>query len=147
MAMQKLTDNFYLEEFTQSDTATRKGINNTPNNVVLVNLKILAENMEQVRTLLTNPIFINSGYRSIELNKAIGGVSTSAHCLGYAADFTCRKFGTPDDIVSKIRVSKIKFDQLIEEGTWVHISFDPRMRQQTLRATFDNGKATYKAWA
>lgn len=140
----KLSENFDLTEFTQSSTALRLNIQNIASPSIIGNLKTTAEGLECVRSLLGYPIFIDSGYRSIALNKAVGGVSTSAHCFGYAADFVCRKFGTPDDIVRKIQASDIKFDQLIQEGTWVHISFDPRMRQQVLRAIFSSGKATYK---
>jgi hypothetical protein len=141
----KLTENFYLGEFTQSDTALRLGIKNIPSPHVMGNLKVLAEGLEQVRALLGHPITISSGYRSPTLNRAIGGSESSAHCLGYAADFKCWRFGTPDDIVRKIKASGIKVDQCICEGTWVHISFAPAMRQQFLRALFDNkGKATYR---
>ena len=143
----KLTDNFYLSEFTDSNTATRLGIKNETSPNIIGNLKLLADGLEQVRKLLGYPLFINSGYRSLALNKAVGGSNTSAHVYGYAADFTCRKFGTPNEIVKKIKASGIKYDQLIEEGGntgWVHISFDPKMRQQSLVATFKNGKATYK---
>lgn len=139
----KLTDNFTLEEFTQSDTAIRLGIKNIASPTIIGRLKLVAEQMEKIRKLLGFPVFINSGYRSPELNKKIGGSATSAHCEGYAVDFVCRKFGTADEIVKVIKHSGLKYDQLIGEGTWVHISFDPRMRQQTLRALFNKGKATY----
>lgn len=142
--MTNLTPNFTLEELTQSDTATRLGINNTPSQDVISHLKITAAGLEQVRKVLGYPMFVSSGYRSIALNKAVGGVATSAHVQGYAADFVCRKFGTPMQIVNLLKKSGIKFDQCIEEGTWVHISFSPAMRQQVLSATFTNGKATYK---
>lgn len=142
----KLTENFSLEEFTQSDTAMRLGIRNIAYPKVMANLKTLAEGLEQVRKLLGYPIFINSGYRSLELNRAVGGSSNSAHVQGYAADFTCRKFGTPDEIVKLLKNSGLKYDQIIAEGTWTHISFDPQMRQQTMRALFNKGKVTYKAF-
>ncbi len=142
----KLTDNFSLEEFTQSDIALRLGIKNIASPNIMGNLKTLAEGLEQVRKVLGYPLFINSGYRSPELNKAVGGASTSAHVQGYATDFTCRKFGTPDEIVKVLEKSGIKYDQIIAEGTWTHISFDPKMRQETLRALFSGGKVTYKAF-
>lgn len=142
----KLTENFSLEEFTQSDTALRLGIKNIASPNIIGNLKTLADGLEQVRKVLGYPLFINSGYRSPELNKAVGGASTSAHVQGYAADFTCRKFGTPDEIVTVLKKSGIKYDQVIAEGTWTHISFDPKMRQETLRALFSCGKVTYKAF-
>jgi putative chitinase len=65
---------------------------------------------------------------------------------GLAADFTCAKFGKPIDIVKVLFKSGIKVDKVIEEGTWVHVSFDPKMRQQFLTATFINGKPSYKTF-
>jgi len=140
----KLSEHFTYEELVQSDTALRTGIKNipTPNNIG--NMKLLADGLEQVRSLLGSPLFITSGYRSPTLNRFIGGSANSAHCLGYAADFKCKDM-KPVDIVAKIKDSGIKYDQLICEGTWTHISFDPQLRQQTLNALFDNkGKATYR---
>lgn len=143
----KLTEHFYLEEFTQSDYALRHGIKNIPSPKVRQNLQVLANGLEEVRALLGKPIFITSGYRGIDLNRAIGGAATSAHTLGYAADFVCRSYGTPEQITDAIKDSDIEYDQLICEGTWVHISFDPKQRNQTLRALFDHrGKATYTAF-
>lgn len=141
----KLSQHFELAEFTISDTALRTGIANIPSPHVMANLKTLAEGLEQIRALLGQPIFITSGYRSPTLNRFIGGSQSSAHCLGFAADFKCPGYGKPVDIVAKIKDSGIKYDQLICEGVWVHVSFDPKMRQQTLSALFDNkGKATYR---
>ena len=140
----KLTQHFNLAEFTQSQTATRKGIDNTPNSVIINNLTIVAANMEVVRTLLNNlPISISSGYRSPALNKTVGGSKTSAHVEGWACDFICPAFGTPVQVVDKLKASDLVFDQIIEEGTWVHISFAPTRRKQVLKATFKNGKASY----
>lgn len=128
----QLSKNFWLSEFTSSQTALRKGIDNTPSEEILEHLKKTARQMEQVRKLLgDNPITISSGYRCLELNLAIGGSANSAHMSGYAADFTCRKFGTPQEIFELLKDSEIEFDQLIlEYNAWVHISFDPKMRGQ-----------------
>jgi putative chitinase len=138
-----MTENFSLEELTFSQTATRLGINNKPSPIVMFNLKETATQLERVRAFLNAPINISSGYRSPTLNRAIGGSATSAHCLGFAVDFTARKFGDVTKVVNAIKNSGIKYDQLIHEGTWVHISFAPAMRQQTLLAKFDKGKTTY----
>jgi putative chitinase len=147
----QLTEHFELSEFTKSDYALRNGIANIASPNILGNLKFNALGMEKVRELLGNPINISSGYRSPILNKAIGGSETSAHCLGFATDFTCRQFGTPEEITRTIKSGGIQYDQLICEGGangWVHISFDPQMRQQTLRALFNSkGKATYREFA
>jgi zinc D-Ala-D-Ala carboxypeptidase len=140
----KLTPNFYLAEFTNSNYATRHGIKNIPSSQIKQNLQVLANGLEEVRALLGTPILISSGYRNLELNRAIGGSNNSSHMLGYAADFDSNAYGTPKQIVKAIKDSNIEYDQLIEEGNWVHISFDPKQRNQTLSATFKNGKATYR---
>jgi zinc D-Ala-D-Ala carboxypeptidase len=140
----KLSEHFNLNEFTLSQTATRKGIDNTPPEPVIERLRMLAATLERVRGLLGNsPIRISSGYRSKELNRAIGSSDNSAHVLGYAVDFTCPIFGTPKEVANEIAKSSIKFDQIIYEGTWIHLSVDPRNRREVLTATFKNGKAYY----
>ena len=140
----KLSDHFTLDELTFSQTAVRHNINNNPSSSVRNNLKTLADNLEKIRTLLGHPLRISSGFRCMELNRKIGGSVNSSHMDGLAADFTCERFGKPIDIVKALFKSGIKVDQVIEEGTWVHISFDPKMRQQFLTATFMNGKPSYK---
>ena len=131
-AMQ-LSAHFSLEEFTRSDTASRLGIDNDPTPEHLENLRHLAGRMEAVRALFDKPIAISSGYRNPQVNKAVGGVSNSAHALGHAADFHVAGL---DDLAAakRVRDSELKFDQLIyEKGRCVHISFDPAMRQQVMR--------------
>jgi hypothetical protein len=128
-----LSKHFTLEEATFSDTAIRQGINNQPNDKQLENMKIAAENMEKVRTLLNKPVRINSWLRLPELNVAVGGSKVSSHMDGWAIDFTCAAFGDPYDVCKEIEANGIKFDQMIHEyGRWTHISFAPEMRQQTL---------------
>lgn len=139
-----LSENFTLEELTFSQTAVRNGINNNPSQAVRNNLRVLADNLEKIRTFLGHPLRISSAFRCMELNRKIGGSVNSAHMDGLAADFTCEKFGKPIDVVKALHKSGIKVDQVIEEGTWVHVSFDPKMRQQFLTATFINGKPSYK---
>ena len=88
---------------------------------------MLATLLEQVRELLGgNSIRISSGFRSLMLNRHIKSSDTSAHIFGYAADFTCPSFGTPLEVAKKIAGSNLKFDQMIYEGTWIHISCDPK---------------------
>ena len=140
----QLSKNFKLNEFTASQTATRKGIDNTPAAPIIERLRMLANTLEQVRTLLgDNSIRISSGYRCLALNRAIGSGDSSAHVQGYAVDFTCPNFGTPKEVANKIAQSDIKYDQIIYEGTWVHLSVDPRNRRDVLTAHFKGGKATY----
>lgn len=123
-----LSPHFSLEEmsFTQ-----HRALDNRPPEGAIGHLKITAAGLEQVRTLLGGrPIHINSGYRSAAVNAAVGGVANSAHLTGYAADFTCWEFGAPSVICETIAASDIEFDQLIQEGGWVHLSFDPRRRRE-----------------
>lgn len=129
-----LTNNFTLEEFTFSQEAQRKGLDNTPVKGILSKLINTAESMELVRNLLYGaPIIISSGYRSPEVNSAIGGSKSSQHMRGEAVDFTCPKFGTPEQIVRMIKNSVLDYDQLILEfNSWVHISFSDKNRRQTL---------------
>jgi zinc D-Ala-D-Ala carboxypeptidase len=120
----RLSENFSLEELTTSETAARKGIDNTPSEEVIDNLKRLAAALQEVRALLNHrAILISSGYRSPELNQAVGGSATSDHCKGLAADFICPSYGTPNDIVRAIAVSGLSFKQVIREfDRWVHLS-------------------------
>ena len=82
----KLSPNFTLAELTQSETAARLGLDNTPSKDVEANLVRLARMLEDVRRILSRPIMVNSAYRSPEVNKAIGSKPTSQHCIGCAAD-------------------------------------------------------------
>jgi hypothetical protein len=144
--MTQLAVHFSLEELTRSSTATRLGIDNTPDDTVLANLQLLADGLENVRELLgvvNTPMIIDSGYRCPQLNRVIGGATNSAHTLGFAADFICPSVGTPLSIVSRIVASDLQFDQVIQEGNWVHISFAPAMRRSVLTAHFVNGVAHY----
>ena len=117
--------NFSMDELTHSDTAARHGIDNTPNDNEKENLYKLAMEMEDVRELLNNkPIFCSSGFRCVELNTLIGSKKTSAHIKGLAADFTCRQFGTPNEIVFALINSDIPYDQaIVEFDKWTHLSF------------------------
>ena len=122
--MTRLTPHFTLEEFTFSQTATRKGIDNTPHEGILDNLCILANGMEDVRNLLNAPIYVSSGYRCPELNDLLGSKRTSQHTQGLACDFTSNAYGSPQIIFADIITSDIPFDQLILEfDRWIHISF------------------------
>lgn len=140
--MNNLSEHFSYAEGTYSATATAKGIDNTPPADILANMTAAASQLEAVREYLNNPMTINSWYRCPALNAAVGGVPSSAHTQGWAIDFICPPFGTPLEIVDALVKTGIKFDQLIQEGTWVHISFAPTMRQQILTAHFADGEPT-----
>ncbi len=134
---------FTLDALTFSDTASRLHIDNAPPSSVVTALADTAARLDQVCDLLAKPVLLVSGYRCPDLNAAMGGKPTSSHVSGRAVDFICRDFGSPQEICQKIVKSGIKFDQLIQEGEWVHISFDPQMRNQVLTANFANGMTSY----
>ena len=132
----KLSPNFTLAELTQSETAARLGLDNTPSKEIEANLVRLARMLEDVRRIVQRPIMVNSAYRSPEVNKAIGSKPTSQHCLGCAADIRVPGL-TPNDIVNLVVKSNIEYDQLIREfDSWVHISipnkFTDKPRRQVL---------------
>lgn len=133
--MTPVSAHFSLEEATHSQTAGRLGIDNSVPDELWGNLKAAAVGMELVRRELnSNPIIVSSWYRSPVLNKLTPGSSkTSAHMTGYAIDFTCPTAGTPHQIVEALVKSKVPYDQVIcEFNSWVHISFDHKMRGQAL---------------
>ena len=138
-----LTDHFTLEELTRSSTATRLGIDNTPPALIIPRLYVLANGLEQIRALLGFPLHMDSGYRCPMLNAMVNGAKLSAHMDGYAGDFTCDAFGNPLSIVKAVQASEIKFDKIICEGTWVHVSFDPELRGQIMTAHFSDMGTTY----
>lgn len=129
-----LSEHFSLAELTFSATAARLGIVNVPNSQIVERLRRLASALEQVRDLLGHPIHVTSGYRSVALNAHVPGSSdTSAHTLGWAADFQCPGFGPPREVCEAISRSSLGFDQLIYEyAAWTHLSVDPRRRRQVL---------------
>jgi putative chitinase len=135
----KLSPNFTLQELTRTST----GLPNEPKPEHLPRLIALAATLEKVRALFNRPIVVSSGYRSDAVNAKVGGSKTSAHSLGYAADFTVNGLSVRE-VCEKLVQSNIKFDQLIDEKrgntTWIHLSIDPRMRGQVL--TFRNGTYT-----
>lgn len=140
--MMQLTEHFSLEELTASSTALRLSIDNTPPPEVIENLRVVAAGLEIARAILGGiPFHIDSGYRCTALNTAVGGAAFSAHTLGYAADVVCAL--APSDVVKKLLLGGLVFDQLIQEGVWTHMSFAPAMRRQVLTAHFGPGGTTY----
>lgn len=135
---------FWLSEFLRSDTATRLGLVNRPGPAELANIRqVLAPGMERVRNLLGVPVQITSGFRAPDVNAAVGGASTSQHTQGLAADFIAPEWGTPRTIVRELMVHApdLRFDQLIFEGTWVHVSFTAgQPRGEVLTAHFMPGQ-------
>ena len=140
------------KEGVYSITATRRGINNDPNDEQLSNMELLAEKVfEPLREWVDGPIKINSFFRCPELNKAIGGSSKSQHCHGQAIDI--------DDTYGKVANSEmyhyikenLDFDQMIwefgndDEPNWIHVSYVSKEdnRNRYLRAYKGNGKTLY----
>jgi D-alanyl-D-alanine dipeptidase len=152
-----LSENLSVAEFSRSDTAKRRGIDNTPKAIHLEAAKELAKNIFQpIREHFNSPIFISSGYRSEALNKAIKGSATSQHSKGEAIDIDMdgRKGPTNAEVFTYIR-ENLNFDQLIWEfGTktnpdWVHASYKKGgpQRKQILRAVRNSaGKTVYEIW-
>lgn len=124
---QHLTAHFTLNEFTYSNTANKYGIDNKTLTLgTLANILLTAENLEGIRSkaLKDEPVTITSGYRCPALNKKIGGSSkNSAHMRGLAADIKCPGVGHPFTVAERILASGVAFDQLIYEGSWVHVGF------------------------
>jgi hypothetical protein len=139
----QLTEHFSTEGLSASSTALRLGIDNEPPGELITNGQRLAEGLEQVRAVLGFELHHDSGYRCPELNAAVHGAPASQHTKFEAEDFTCPQFGTPLEIVKLLSGSTIQFDQCIQEGTWVHISFTEAPRRQVLTAHFASGKVTY----
>lgn len=146
----KLSKNFSLHELTKSETAVRRGIDNTPSLTVIDNLQALVDNVLQPVRDKLGPVVITSGYRSPQLNTAIGGSPTSDHCLGMAAD--CEVLGMDNKQFARWVEENLKFTQLILEfyteglpdSGWVHISYDPKdLKCQVLTAKKINGKTVY----
>jgi hypothetical protein len=146
-----LSANFSLKELTKSDTATRLGIDNTPDEETIDNLKTLCDKVLQpVREHFGKSVTVNSGYRSPESNAAVGGSKTSDHCKGMAADIEIP--GVPNAELAAWIMQNLKYTQLILEfytpgipdSGWVHVSFDSsNLKCQELTATKVAGKTTY----
>lgn len=139
----KLSEHFTIEELVASQIATRRRIDNRPGPAIVENLRRVAGVLEQVRALVGRPVIVSSGYRSPVLNAAAGGARDSAHMQGLAADITVAGLA-PKDLAKAIVKAGIEFDQLIYEGTWVHIGLAAgKLRNQVLTATFAPGGVVY----
>ncbi|WP_334320385.1 D-Ala-D-Ala carboxypeptidase family metallohydrolase [Gilliamella apicola] len=140
----QLTEHFTLDEFTRSPIANRLKIDNSVPDELMANVQLTAAKLELVRAALGKPIIITSGYRCAELNKRVGGVSTSAHTKGLAVDIRC-DYGTPKQICQRLIDAGVQFDKLIQEhNQWVHIGFSSsNNRQIVLTAIKQGGKTVY----
>jgi uncharacterized protein YcbK (DUF882 family) len=122
METDRITANFRYSEFTKSDTAARLHINNAITSwEVRDNIKALVDDVLQpLRDAWGGPLFINSGYRCLELNKAVGGVPTSQHVLGQACDVGCTD---PLALARLAKKMKLDYDQMGVYASFVHFSY------------------------
>lgn len=116
---------FSIKELTYSNIAVKYGIDNTPTKEILDNLNVLALFLDKVREMWGKPLIVNSGYRSPELNKKVGGVYNSNHLKGEAADITTGNKSDNIKLFNMIKNSSLDFDELIDEkkGSWVHLAY------------------------
>lgn len=132
---------FTMEELTRSETAARRGIDNTPDGTARAALVTLTERtLDPLRELWGAPLRVNSGYRCAALNRAVGGTARSHHLRGMAADITAGSRTANARLFRMAGESATPFTQLIAEQSdregprWVHISFDPAdVRRQILK--------------
>jgi zinc D-Ala-D-Ala carboxypeptidase len=154
--MDNITEHVTYKEGTKSGTATRYGIDNTPDECTLLRMKYVSNNIfEKVRAKFGKPIAVTSFYRSPEVNKKIGGASTkSQHCKGEAMDLDADVYGglTNKDIFEYI-YNNLEFDQLIWEygddnnPSWVHVSLNvTKNKKQALVAYKQGGRTKYKRY-
>jgi len=120
---------FSMKELTSSATAKRKGIDNTPDAKSRAALSALVANvLDPLRQKYGKPIVVTSGYRSVKLNRAVGGASKSQHTKGQAADIRSSKDSRTENkkIFDLILELKLPYDQLIDEYNydWIHISYN-----------------------
>ena len=127
----RISQHFSLKELTASQYADRNGIDNTPAEEELANLKLLVVNcLQPIRDILVRPLTVTSGFRCKELNAKIGGVKNSQHVKGQAVDIECFSLSTKE-LFDFIKSSGVEFDQLILEfhkpekpnSGWVHLSW------------------------
>ena len=141
----RLSASFGLDEFVISQVAERHGYKNEPNEKQIENLKLLCMNVLQpLREIINVPIFINSGFRSFDLNVAVGGRFNSQHIEGKAADFVVPSMNLVD--VFNIVLQRLSFDQLIYEfGKWIHVSWNGELnRKDVMLSKKVYGKTVYE---
>jgi hypothetical protein len=142
----KLSKNFNLAELIKTNV---RQFDNMPNMTAIDNLQLLVDNVLQPVRDHFGPVVVTSGYRSPEVNKAIGGSATSDHCKGMAADFEV--LGVPNRDVARWVIENCKFRQTILEfpganpnDGWIHVAYDKSdLKGQVLTAKKINGKTQY----
>ena len=137
----RLSPNFTLAELERSQTALRLGLDNRAPAVAVARLALLCTEVLQPIRDHFGPVHISSGYRDPVLNAHIGGSRRSQHMRGEAADIVVAGV-TPIEVCRWIASSRIRFDQLIYEGGWTHVSYSPQHRRQVRTAHF-GGRVHY----
>jgi zinc D-Ala-D-Ala carboxypeptidase len=151
--MERISEHISYKEGIKSNTATRLGIKNTPDDYQITNMVNIGVNVfEPLRKYVGGPIRISSFYRCEELNRAIGGSSRSQHCEGRAIDLDDTLGHKTNAEMYKYIKDNLSFDQLIWEfgddtnPDWIHVSYvhPDENRKRCLRAERTNGKTTYR---
>lgn len=148
----RLSANFTLSELTKSETASRRGMDNTPGEAEIANLQTLVDKVLQpIREHYGRGVHVNSGFRHPDVNAAVGGSTTSDHCKGMAADIEIPGVANAD--LAQWIADNLEFRQLILEfytpgvpdSGWVHVSYNPAdNKKQIMTAMRENGKTVYK---
>jgi zinc D-Ala-D-Ala carboxypeptidase len=151
--MERISEHISYKEGIKSNTATRLGIKNTPDDYQITNMVNIGVNVfEPLRKYVGGPIRISSFYRCEELNRAIGGSSRSQHCEGRAIDLDDTLGHKTNAEMYQYIKDNLSFDQLIWEfgddtnPDWIHVSYvhPDENRKRCLRAERTNGKTTYQ---
>ena len=149
----KISDHITYAEAIHSNTAKRRGIDNTPSEVQVLSMKLLADKVfEPLRKWVGGPIKVNSFFRSVALNEAIGGAASSQHCKGHAIDIDDVYGRKTNAEMYKWIQENLDYDQMIWEfGTdtqpnWIHVSYVSKEenRNKCLKAYKEHGKTKYK---
>jgi hypothetical protein len=149
----KISDHITYAEAIHSNTAKRKGIDNTPSEVQVLSMKLLADKVfEPLRKWVGGPIKVNSFFRSVALNEAIGGAASSQHCKGQAIDIDDVYGRKTNAEMYKWIQENLDYDQMIWEfGTdtqpnWIHVSYVSKEenRNKCLKAYKEHGRTKYK---
>ena len=149
----KISDHITYAEAIHSNTAKRRGIDNTPSEIQVLSMKLLADKVfEPLRKFVGGPIKVNSFFRSVALNEAIGGVASSQHCKGQAIDIDDVYGRKTNAEMYKWIQENLDYDQMIWEfGTdtqpnWIHVSYVSKEenRNKCLKAYKEHGKTKYK---
>jgi zinc D-Ala-D-Ala carboxypeptidase len=148
----KISNYITIEQACKSETAIRKGIENVPNDEQLEAMRLLCEKVyDPLCKTIGRALPVTSFFRSIKLNKAIGGSSTSQHCKGEAVDIDCDGTNISNKTIFELLKAEFEFDQLINEfpdangnPAWVHVSWSKNgNRGSVLKAIKVGGKTKY----